>query len=299
MDDKHALFRIEKIKTMGGLQRAHIHNFRETIVENADPKRLHLNHELVAETGADYYYLWNQRVNGVQAKGKNIGKRKNSVLALECVMSFSNGADVDVKKWEQDCLLWLQKTFGKENVLSAVVHMDENTPHIHSVIIPLDENDKLNAKSFTGGRSKMIELQSSYAKAVEKYGLKRGLQYSSAKHESLRRFYAEVNEAAEFELPEVSNEENAKSYRARINKLIQNIKLGELKARKELLRKIDVLKTELKVLKHKYKKAFKLYDKWEEKYGKDTANQMLDSLLQDEETEENIKQKTIQNEKHI
>lgn len=296
---KHAFFRLEKIKNMGSLQRAYMHNFRETAVDNADPKLLHLNHEMVAEVGADYYYSWNERVREVTAKGKNIHQRKNSVLAIECVLSFSNGAEVDIPSWEKDSLKWLQDTFGEKNVLSAVVHMDEATPHIHAIIIPLDENDKLNAKHFTGGRKKMFDMQSSYANAVEKYGLKRGVMHSVTNYDNIRRFYGEVNEATGFELPEVEEKETAGSYRSRINKLIQDIKLGELKARKELLRKIDVLKTELKTLKYKYKKAFRLYDKWEEKYGKDTANQMLAILVDDADAEEKIKQKAGQNEKHI
>jgi len=79
MSTKHAFFRLEKIKNFGSLQRAYIHNFRETIVDNADPKLLHLNHEMVAEVGADYHYSWDERVKSVISKGKNIGQRKNSV----------------------------------------------------------------------------------------------------------------------------------------------------------------------------------------------------------------------------
>lgn len=299
MSDKHAFFRLEKIKNLGSLQRAHMHNFREVNVENADPKLLHLNHEIVedVEAGADYYYLWNERVNAVKAKGKDVHQRKNSVLAYECVMSFSNGAEVDIEHWERDCLKWLRDTFGKENVLSAVVHMDEATPHIHAIVIPLDKDEKLNAKFFTGGRKKMFELQSGYGKAVEKYGLKRGLMHSVTNYGNIRRFYGEVNEATGFELPEVESSETASGYRSRINKLIQDIKLGELKLRSDLLRKIDVLKTELKVLKHKYKKAFKLYDKWEEKYGKDAANQMLDALIDDTDAEEKLYKETKENNK--
>lgn len=40
-------------------------------------------------------------------------------------------------EWCDDNLQWLHRTFGKENTVSAVLHMDEHTSHIHAMVIPI------------------------------------------------------------------------------------------------------------------------------------------------------------------
>ena len=42
-----------------------------------------------------------------------------------------------LKAWCADNLEWLRQTFGAENVVSAVLHMDEATPHIHAAVVPI------------------------------------------------------------------------------------------------------------------------------------------------------------------
>ncbi len=67
---------------------------------------------------------------------------KNQVRALRVMLS---GSPEDMKRirqagqldaWAKDSCGWLQKTFGKENVVSAVLHLDEKTPHIHATVVP-------------------------------------------------------------------------------------------------------------------------------------------------------------------
>ena len=40
-------------------------------------------------------------------------------------------------EWCDDNLQWLHRTFGRENTVSAVLHMDEHTPHIHATVVPI------------------------------------------------------------------------------------------------------------------------------------------------------------------
>lgn len=46
---------------------------------------------------------------------------------------------------------WLEKTYGKDNVVHAALHMDESTPHIAAYIVP-EKDGKLNCREFLGGR---------------------------------------------------------------------------------------------------------------------------------------------------
>ena len=48
--------------------------------------------------------------------------------------------------WCKDSCGWLQKTFGKENVVSAVLHLDEKTPHIHATVVPIVRGERRKAK---------------------------------------------------------------------------------------------------------------------------------------------------------
>lgn len=92
----------------------------------------------------------------------------------------------ETKKWLADAKDWIQKEFG-ENVINAVVHFDEKTPHIHLLCVPMVKG-KLTAKDFfTPDNAK--KWQTSYALAT---GLKRGVA-SEKKHEALKD--AEINKA--------------------------------------------------------------------------------------------------------
>ena len=71
---------------------------------------------------------------------------------------------------------WLEKKYGKDRVVAAVVHRDEATPHLSAFVVPLTQDGRLSAKEFIGGRSKMRDDQSTYAESVKKLGLERGIE---------------------------------------------------------------------------------------------------------------------------
>ena len=176
------------------------------------------------------------RTEAIQHRLDNAGLErkigKNQVRALRVVLS---GSPEDMKRirqtgqldsWAKDSCGWLQKTFGKENVVSAVLHMDEKTPHIHATVVPIVRGERRKAKlertknAQSGkrtyrtkkdrprlcaddvmARDKLKEYQTTYAEAMAKYGLKRGIDGSEAKHISTQQYYREVfvrkNEIAE------------------------------------------------------------------------------------------------------
>ena len=68
----------------------------------------------------------------------------------------------------------MKETFGSKNIIAMTLHMDENTPHIHTQIIPIDERGHLCARSITGGRTSMKKLQTSYGESMKQFGLSRG-----------------------------------------------------------------------------------------------------------------------------
>ena len=167
------------------------------------------------------------RTEAIQHRLDNAGLErkigKNQVRALRVMLS---GSPEDMKRirqagqldaWAKDSCGWLQKTFGKENVVSAVLHLDEKTPHIHATVVPIVRGERRKAKlertkNAASGKStyrtkkdrprlcaddvmardKLKAYQTTYAEAMAKYGLKRGIDGSEAKHISTQQYYREV-----------------------------------------------------------------------------------------------------------
>ena len=126
--------------------------------------------------------------------GQNI--RKNAVYAVELVLTFSPGAikTEQMKEWAGANVKWMSQLFGSQNIIGAYLHLDEETPHIHAMVIPIDERGKLNAKAFLGGTSqRMRDLQTDYAKEMARFGLERGVdkKITKARHKSTATWRAE------------------------------------------------------------------------------------------------------------
>lgn len=197
-----AILRTAKIKTLGNMGASLQHTFRERDTPNADPKKRVENTVLVGPRTADaVLHTWHQR-----APDKI---RKNAVHGLEYFIGGSPEKMHAMSRAEQDqyfadALAWLQKRHGAENILSAVIHRDETTPHMTVMTIPLDAKGKLNARSFVGSRKDLSELQTGFATEVgASHGLERGQIRSRATHERVQRVYGYIQDPPmTVELPE-------------------------------------------------------------------------------------------------
>lgn len=107
--------------------------------------------------------------------------RKNGVVLCELLFSAShdflkNMSPNDIRQYFQKCYEWGCKKYGKENVVSAMVHLDEKTPHLHFIFAPIVQKD--GAYKFCANdlfNHKMEELQEEIHQEVfSKYGLERG-----------------------------------------------------------------------------------------------------------------------------
>ncbi|GHT07278.1 mobilization protein [Bacteroidia bacterium] len=118
-------------------------------------------------------------------------------------------------EWYEDNINWLKQTFGKENLVSAVLHLDEKTPHIHATVVPIvtgerrkaklekpeDSKKKYKKKNANNARlctddvmawDKLKTYQDTYAQAMGKFGLQRGQEGSEAKHISTQQYYRDL-----------------------------------------------------------------------------------------------------------
>ena len=198
-----AILRVGKIKTKGHLGAALGHNFRERDTPNADLDRKGDNLVLKGPgTGRGVMEAWDDR-----APEK---VRKNAVHALEYFVGGSPEKIHAMSREDQDAyfrraLDWLEKRHGAENVLSAVIHRDETTPHMQALVIPLDERGKLNARELVGGKAKLSQMQTEFAREVgQPFGFERGQERSRATHQTIKEYYGRANTPVEvdFSLPE-------------------------------------------------------------------------------------------------
>lgn len=194
------------------------HIERKTMPKNADPTRTHLNRELVEfpDGVADRTEAISHRIRTAGIKRKIT---PNQVRAIRIVLSGMHEDMIRVQdegrlnEWCDDNLQWLHRTFGKENTVSAVLHMDEHTPHIHATVVPIvtGERRKARKKQAEGKRTyrkkanavrlcaddlltreRLVAYHDSYAKAMAKYGLQRGVRGSEARHTTTAQYYRDL-----------------------------------------------------------------------------------------------------------
>ena len=189
----YAVLRVAKLKTMGEIGGLGHHNERTRATRNADEARRGDNDRL-AGTG-DWIADAQARLNAAPTI------RSNAVLAIEHVLTasrdfYAQGDAFDQERrlatWTERSMDWLRERYGAENVVAAVLHRDEITPHIQALVVPIDDHGRLNARAFTGGREKLARMQDSYAAAMRPLGLERGVKGSVAAHQTVKEFYAKI-----------------------------------------------------------------------------------------------------------
>ncbi len=127
--------------------------------------------------------------------------RKDAVLMASFVLGsdreFFKGLDEDEQnRFFRDCANFFIDRYGKRNIISAVVHNDETTPHLHLNLIPVKDG-RLCAKDLLN-RNELSKLQTDFHEKVGKrWGLMRGKEGSTASHLSTAEFKAKciVDEA--------------------------------------------------------------------------------------------------------
>jgi len=188
-DQHYAILRVAKLKTKGSVAAALSHNLRERETLNADKERFHENTIL---KGADTVQ------GGLQAWDARAPEkvRINAVHGLEYFVGGSPDRINAMSRTEQDsyfskALEWFEERHGAENIISAVIHRDETTPHMQIIVIPLDERNKLNARALVGGKDNLRQLQTNFAEQVGlEFGLQRGIERSNARHHTIKEYYA-------------------------------------------------------------------------------------------------------------
>ena len=208
------------------------------VSKNIDESRSHLNFELAEVTGRIDEMI-NERIKEGYTGTKKI--RKDAVTSCRYVVSGSHDdmmklSDSEVNEWALDNYNYFAKMYGKKNIIRASVHMDETTPHMHLIVVPLTADGRLSAKEYIGNKQKLKQFQTDYWKKVgKKYGLNRGIEGSKATHTDLQEYYNRVNDpiGTHISIPERKFLEGDKKYLERIKKALKPLIFNFEKLQKE------------------------------------------------------------------
>ena len=217
--------------------------------------------------------------------------RSDSVRVVEALITaspefFEGKQKCEIKAFFQGALAFMEAHQSKDTIISAVVHMDEKTPHMHLCFVPLTEDGRLSAKDILGNRKKLTWWQDEFWKhMVKKYpALERGESASQTGRDHIPpRIFKEMtrlNKQREklAELLSGVNPLNAKARAAEIAKLLD-----------KYIPNVERMHTQLK----KYKGAFA--ETMAENDQLKAQNAELEASLKDAATESVLKKlKTAQ-----
>lgn len=250
----YVVFHMQKTHGTDSGTSAHIE--RKVKPSNADEERTHLNRRLV-----EYPDGVHTRTQAIQHRLETAGLTrkvgKNQIRAIRIMLS---GSPDDMQRivregrldeWCADNMNYLAATFGKENIVSADLHLDETSPHIHATLVPIVTTERKRKKQEEHAtkryrtksashprlcadevmaRIKLKEYQDTYATAMSKYGLQRGIDGSEARHVDTTQFYREVKAMSDTLKADVTELQKQKeTTREELNRAKKEIQTERLK----------------------------------------------------------------------
>ena len=232
------------------------HIERSIIPKNADPTRTHLNRRLI-----EYPDRVKDRSAAIQRRLEEAGLTRkvgsNQVRAIRINVSATH-EDMEriqregrLNEWCADNLRYFADTFGKENIVAAHLHMDEKTPHMHVTLVPIVKGERKRRKREEQAkkryrkkpadsvrlcaddimsRLKLKSYQDSYAAAMAKYGLQRGIDGSEARHVSTQQYYRDIKrQTKELKAEVVELQEQKDTAREELTRTKKEIQTERLK----------------------------------------------------------------------
>ena len=169
-------------------------NERDENYEAANPQidseRTRNNYRFTPYFGKTYTEFIKGRI-----KELSLSPRKDAVVMNSFVLGsdktfFDGLAKIEQYNFFSDCYKFFEERYGEENIIAAVVHNDETTPHMHLNLMPVTKDGRLCSKQLFD-KPQLQKLQTDFYEAVGKHwGLQRGKEGSQKKHLSTAEFKA-------------------------------------------------------------------------------------------------------------
>ena len=252
----YAIFRGEGIKTLNELSQKGSHNGRTKEKYKSNPNiRIQdskNNIEIVnCNKYVDKFYeitIEYQKEHSERMKNMRSDRKKSfydmvndskSVVADEMIFTsdidfFKNMSKEELMRWANETMNFVYEDLGytKEQVIHAVIHMDEKVPHLHCVVVPLVkkfdkragiEKYSISKRSYIKDKAHLVELQDKYHERLAKKGFKleRGEKHTGVKHLSMGQF---KNVARYYDRQAFKSKKNIEEKYYKIKGALQNSK---------------------------------------------------------------------------
>lgn len=190
----YSILGIRKLKSIQSVGNSASHTYRTIETKNADPARRHLNRTLIGRRSASGQEIVSEVRRRIEETGVKI--RKNTVPCVELMLTasaefFLKSDQATQKQWIDHSISWLKGQYGEKNLVHVVLHLDEKTPHLACYVVP-EINGRMSARDVVGNKRKMQELVTSYAEAMEPFGLERGRLEAWAEAADVKKFYSDI-----------------------------------------------------------------------------------------------------------
>ena len=152
MKAQYAILRFAKYK---GPEIGHIESHNERTKEkyasnpDIDTSRSHLNFHLVSPE-RKYRAEAEKQIAAAGCRSRSDSVRVVEVLVTASPEFFKGKKKAEIKAYFQEALDFIQQHQNPRTIISAVVHMDEKTPHMHLCFVPLTKDKRLSAKEIVG-----------------------------------------------------------------------------------------------------------------------------------------------------
>ena len=221
----YAIFRVEPINKLKDLGQIGAHNTRTKEAYKSNPdidKSKSINNiNLVPITHKDYYNSYMNLVkdykkqHNEKQKTERENRKKtfsqmlddsNSVVADELLFTsdkefFKDMTREEIVNWAECCMDFVYEDIGydKWQILNATIHLDEKTPHLHCVVVPLikkfdkrsnQEKWTISKKQYMKDKNYLSTLQDKYHERMinNGYDLDRGIKNSDNEHIDIKQY---------------------------------------------------------------------------------------------------------------
>ena len=175
---QHAILRFTKHKAgPAGALEAHHERKKEKYASNPDidVSRSKDNFHIISPT-----QKYRQEI-ALRIKEAGCKTRKDSTMFVDTLITaspefFDGRNKKEIREYFSEAVAFMTKKVGKRNIFSAVVHMDEKTPHLHLCFTPITKDGRLSAKEILGNRAQLSKWQDEFHAHMKKLFpvLKRG-----------------------------------------------------------------------------------------------------------------------------
>lgn len=224
-----------------GLQK---HNQRENenySNKDIDKARIALNYDLINQGNINYSKKIKTIIEANRASHRAI--RKDATVYCECIVSsdssfFERLTEDKQKKFFEVALDYLKDKIGAEFFVSANVHFDETTPHMHVGFVPIIENS-LSAKKLID-RKFLREVQEQLPSYLKSHGfeIERGIEGSKRKHKDTKELKKELDREYENRCKDINVTED---YKRQLEEQIERLELESEEKTREYERVTQIL----------------------------------------------------------